>query len=299
MHGHGVKQVSKLAQAIESGKFVVTSELNPPKGTDLGPLFERAEMLRGAVDAFNVTDSHAARMSIAPMAVSHLLLDRGIEPIMQMTSRDKNRIALQGDLLGASALGVHNILFMGGDPPNIGDHPDAKPVYDVLSAELLGIAHRLQLGTDLAGNTISGAPNLFLGAVVNPGASDLAAEIDKMKAKVDSGAQFLQSQAIYEPAKFEKFMDVAQGIDVAILAGVILLKSAKMARYMSGNVPGIDVPEHLITEIDEAEDKGQKSVEIAARIISEIRPMCQGVHIMPLGWEAHIPRVLEAINAAA
>lgn len=299
MQGRAVRHVSKLAQAIESGRFVVTSELNPPKGTDLSPLFERAEMLRGLVDAFNLTDSHAARMSIAPMAVAHLLLDRGIEPIMQMTSRDKNRIALQGDLLGASALGVHNIVFMGGDPPKIGDHPDAKPVYDVLSAELLGIAHGLQLGTDMAGNALSGAPNLFLGAVVNPGAPDLATEIDKMKAKVDSGAQFLQSQAIYDPAKFEKFMDAAQGIDVAILAGVILLKSAKMARYMNRNVPGIDVPEHLIAEIDEAEDKGRKSVEIAAHIINEIRPMCQGVHIMPLGWEAQIPRVLEEMSATA
>ena len=291
--------MSKLAQAIESGKFVVTSELNPPKGTDLNSLFERAEMLRGPVDALNVTDSHAARMSIAPMAVARLLLDRDIEPIMQMTSRDKNRIALQGDLLGASALGVHNIVFMGGDPPHIGDHPDAKAVYDVLSAELLGVAHGLQLGTDMAGNALAGAPNLFLGAVVNPGATDLATEIDKMKAKVDSGAQFLQSQAIYDPVKFEKFMDAAQGIDVAVLAGVILLKSAKMARYLNANVPGIHVPEHLITEIDGVEDKGQKSVEIAARIINDIRPMCHGVHIMPLGWEVHIPRVLEAMNATA
>ena len=142
--------MSRLAHAIESGKFVVTSELNPPKGVALDSLFERAQMLKDAVDAFNITDSHAARMSVCPLAVSHLLLDHGIEPIMQMTSRDKNRIALQGDLLGAAALGVPNVVFMGGDPPKIGDHPDAPGVFDIMSVELLGVANGLQAGRDLA-----------------------------------------------------------------------------------------------------------------------------------------------------
>ena len=290
--------MSRLAAAIESGRFVITSELNPPKGTDLRPLFDRAEMLRDSVDAFNVTDSHAAKMSIAPIAVAHLLMDRGIEPIMQMTSRDKNRIALQGDLLGAAALGIPNAVFMGGDPPEIGDHPEATGVFDLMSNELLQAASGLCAGKDLSGNELSGAPVLYIGAVVNPGASDLDAEIDKMKGKIDAGAQFLQSQAIYDPASFEKFMNAIDGMKVSILAGIILLKSAKMARYMTENVPGIDVPPALITEIDEAEDKGGKSVEIAARLINEIKSMCKGVHIMPLGWEAKIPDVLAAVNHA-
>ena len=289
--------MSKLAEAIRSGDFVVTSELNPPKGTDLEPLYERAAMLQGSVDAFNVTDSHAARMSIAPMAVAHLLLDRGVEPIMQMTSRDKNRIALQGDLLGAAALGVPNIVFMGGDPPKIGDHPEAPGVYDVLSAELLGVANGLREGHDLMGNELSGAPDYFLGAVVNPGASDLGTEIDKMKAKVDAGARFLQSQAIYDAASFERFREASKDVEVAILAGVILLKSAKMARYMNEKVPGIDVPDALIEEIDASGDKGATSIDIAARVIREIRPMCQGIHVMPLGWEDKIPGLLEAIES--
>lgn len=288
--------MSKLAQAIEAGKFVVTSELNPPKGTDLDLLFERAEMLRDSVDAFNITDSHAARMSTAPMAVAHLLLDRGIEPIMQMTSRDKNRIALQGDLLGAAALGITNVVFMGGDPPKIGDHPEAPGVYDILSAELLEVAHGLQQGTDLSGNELHGKPEFFLGAVVNPGAADLTSELEKLKAKVDAGAQFVQSQAVYEPDSFEKFMEAGAGIGVSMLAGVILLKSAKMAKYMTENVPGIYVPDALMAEIDEAENKSEKSAEIAARIINKVKPMCQGVHIMPLGWEAHIPKVLAAVE---
>ena len=287
---------SQLAQAITSGKFVVTSELNPPKGTDLSSLYERADMLKDNVDAFNITDSHAAKMSIAPMAVAHLLMDKGIEPIMQMTSRDKNRIAIQGDLLGAAALGVPNVVFMGGDPPKIGDHPDATGVFDLLSNELIGAASGLCNGSDLSGAELSGTPDLYLGAVVNPGASDLKAEVDKMKSKIDAGAQFLQSQAIYDPASFENFMNAIEGIEVSILAGIILLKSAKMARYMTDNVPGINVPDALIQEMEDADDKGRQSVDIAARIINEIKPMCQGVHIMPLGWEAKIPDVLSAVN---
>ena len=290
--------VSRLAKAINAGEFVVTSELNPPKGTDLSAIFDRAQALGGAVDAFNITDSHAARMSACPLAAAHLLMDRGIEPIMQMTSRDRNRIALQGDLLGAATLGVSNIVFMGGDPPKVGDHPDAPGVYDILSAQLLGVASGLCNGVDMEGNPLTGAPDLFLGAVVNPGATDSATEIDKMKAKVDAGAQFLQSQAVYDAASFEKFMNAAAGIDVKVLCGVILLKSAKMARYMNDNIPGIDVPESLIAEFDDAQDKGAKSVEIAARVINAIKPMCHGVHIMPLGWEAKIPAWLEAIGKA-
>ncbi|MBS36003.1 MAG: 5,10-methylenetetrahydrofolate reductase [Thiotrichales bacterium] len=276
---------------------MVTSELNPPKGTNLEPMFERAESLKHCVDAFNVTDSHAAKMSICPLATSHLLMDRGIEPIMQMTSRDRNRIALQGDLLGAAALGIPNIVFMGGDPPKIGDHPEATGVFDLMSNDVLAAANGLRAGADLHDNELNGSPDYFLGAVVNPGASDLDAEISKMNAKIDAGAQFLQSQAIYDPASFENFMNRVSGMNVSILAGIILLKSAKMARYMTDNVPGIDVPDALIAEMEDAEDKGKTSVEIAARIINQIKPMCQGIHIMPLGWEDKIPALLEAVEA--
>ena len=289
--------MSKLSDGIKSGRFMVTSELNPPKGTNLEPMFERAESLKHCVDAFNVTDSHAAKMSICPLATSHLLMDRGIEPIMQMTSRDRNRIALQGDLLGAAALGIPNIVFMGGDPPKIGDHPEATGVFDLMSNDVLAAANGLRAGADLHDNELNGSPDYFLGAVVNPGASDLDAEISKMNAKIDAGAQFLQSQAIYDPASFENFMNRVSGMNVSILAGIILLKSAKMARYMTDNVPGIDVPDALIAEMEDAEDKGKTSVEIAARIINQIKPMCQGIHIMPLGWEDKIPVLLEAVEA--
>ena len=289
--------MSKLSKGIQSGRFMVTSELNPPKGVNLEPMFERAESLRDYVDAFNITDSHAAKMSISPLATAHLLMDRGIEPIMQMTSRDRNRIALQGDLLGASALGIPNIVFMGGDPPKIGDHPEATGVFDLMSNDVIDAAQRLRAGKDLHDNELNGAPDYYLGAVVNPGASDLDTEIGKMNAKIDAGAQFLQSQAVYSPASFERFMERVSGLNVSILAGIILLKSAKMAKYMTENVPGIDVPDALIEEMQDAEDKGQTSVEIAARIINEIKPMCQGIHIMPLGWEDKIPALLQAVEA--
>lgn len=284
--------MSKLADALESGKFVVTSELNPPKGTDLQPLFDKADMLKGRVDAFNITDSHAAKMCICPLAVSHLLLDRGVEPIMQMTSRDRNRIALQGDLLGAAALGISNVLFMGGDPPKNGDHPEAKPVFDVLSAGLLRAARSLEKGKDMEGNAVRGSPKFCLGAVVNPGANDLDAEIQRLEEKIDAGAEFFQSQAVYEPDQFERFADRVAKYNVAILAGVIPLKSIKMAEYMNSNVPGIHVPEYVMQQIADAEDSEAKSIEISARIIQELKPMCQGVHIMAIGWEARIPELL-------
>ncbi|MCK5361326.1 MAG: methylenetetrahydrofolate reductase, partial [Gammaproteobacteria bacterium] len=188
--------MSNLEQALASEKFVVTCELNPPKGTDVAPLLEKADQLRNVVDAFNLTDSHAARMAMTPLAVAHLLVDQGLEPILQITTRDRNRIALQGDLLGADALGVHNVVFMGGDPPSNGDHPDAKPVFDVYSSAMLKAATSLQAGTDMAGNPLSGRPRFCIGAVVNPGATDLDEEIMRMAEKIDAGATFFQTQAV-------------------------------------------------------------------------------------------------------
>ena len=180
--------MSKLKQAFDAGKFVVTSELNPPKGTDLSALFEKADALKHKIDGFNLTDSHSARMSVAPIAVAHLLLDRGVEPIMQMTARDRNRIALQADMLAASLLGIGNLVFMGGDPPTVGDHPDAKPVFDLVSVPALKAAKSLMGGTDMMGNALKGeAPSFCLGAVVNPGASKLEEEIERMAGKIESG----------------------------------------------------------------------------------------------------------------
>ena len=286
--------MSRLSEALESGRFVVTSELTPPKGTDLGALFASADLLKDTVDAFNVTDSHAARMSMCPMAVSHLLIDRGIEPILQVTTRDRNRIAIQSDLLGAAALGIENVVFMGGDPPGNGDHPDAKPVFDMFSSMVLSAANSLNSGTDMMGNTLTGSPRLVFGAVVNPGADDLAGEIKRMEEKLEAGASFLQTQAIYDPVAFEKFVQAVEDLQVPLLAGLIPLKSPKMAEYMNTKVPGIRVPDALIQEIAESSDRAQTSIEICARIIRQIRPVCGGLHIMPMGWGDKVPAIIEA-----
>ena len=286
--------MSHLRTALGGGGFVVTSELTPPKGTSLESLLARARMLSGHVDAFNVTDSHAARMAMAPMAVSHLMLDSGVEPIMQITSRDRNRIAIQADLLGAWALGVRNIAFMGGDPPKNGDHPDAKGVFDVVSASIIRAAAGMSGGADMAGNALDGAPDFCIGAVVNPGASDLDKEIERMVEKRDAGAMFFQTQAVYDPSAFERFANRVHSLGVRILAGIIPVKSPKMAAYMNENVPGIEVPEALIRKIADSGDRAATSSEVSASIISEIRPMCSGVHVMAIGWEDKVPGILEA-----
>jgi 5,10-methylenetetrahydrofolate reductase len=288
--------VSGLQAAIRSGKFVVTSELTPPKGTDLRDLFATAELLRNHVDALNITESPRARMALEPKSVAHLLLDRGIEPILQVTMRDRNRIAIQADLLGAAVLGIRNLVFMTGDAPQGGDHPDAKPVFDVHTLQLLNAARDLTRGRDMAGNELKGAPEFFLGGVANPGAPDVQAEAANARRKVDAGAQFLQTQAIYEPRRLEQFMQAAKLDGVAVLAGIIPLKSAKMARWLNEKVPGIRVPDALIAEIENVanpEEETRKGIEIAARLIREARGLCTGVHVMGLGWERHIPEILE------
>ncbi len=286
--------MSHLGTALDGEGFVVTSELTPPKGTSLDPLLERARALRRHVDAFNVTDSHAARMAMAPMAVSHLLLDHGLEPIMQITGRDRNRIAIQADLLGAWALGVRNIAFMGGDPPKNGDHPDAKGVFDVVSAAIIRAAAGMRNGTDMAGNALDGSPEFCIGAVVNPGAKDLDKEIDRMAEKREAGATFFQTQAVYDPGAFERFVNKVDSLEVPLLAGILPVKSPKMAAYMNKNVPGIDVPEALIRKLADASDRAATSSELSASIIEAIRPMCRGVHVMAIGWEDKVPGILEA-----
>ncbi len=277
-------------------EFAITTELNPPKGTDLAPLLAKAEALRSVVDAFNLTDSHTARMSMAPIAAAARLADAGLTPILQITCRDRNRIALQADALAAAALGVRHILTMTGDHPAGGDHPDAKPVFDVDSTSLLAALSALTAGSDMSGSALRGAPDLTLGAVVNPGADDLDTEIRRMEQKIEAGAAFFQTQAVYDAAEFERFMGRVDGFGVPVLAGCIMLKSANMARNLNANVPGISVPDGIINELAAASDRRSASAQIAARTIRAIRPMCQGAHIMAIGWEELIPRVVEAVR---
>jgi methylenetetrahydrofolate reductase (NADPH) len=286
--------MSNLSEALKSGKFVVTTEIGPPKGVDIEEMLGDAELLRGRVDAINVTDQQSSVMRLGSLATCRLLKERGLEPVFQMTCRDRNRIALQSDLLSAYVLGIENVLCLTGDYVSLGDHPDAKPVFDLDSVSLLEGATLLQQGRDLAGKELNGNPRFFLGAVVTPGANPLEPQIIKMEKKVKAGAQFFQTQAVYQPEEFEKFVQQTKHLKVPILLGIVLLKSAGMARFMNKNVAGVHVPEALIEEMDKAGDKRQQSTEIAARLIKDMKGLCQGVHIMAIGWEKMVPAVLDA-----
>ena len=293
----------KLQQKINNGDFIITCELTPPKGTDLTALFAKADMLKHQITAFNLTESHAARMAMDPTAAAHLLLDRGIEPIVQMTSRDKNRIAIQACILGAAALGIPNLVFMGGDPPKAGDHPDAKPVFDLFASQLLDAVSTLQSGTDYTGNSLNGTPKFCVGAVVNPGSPNLETEIDNMHRKIDSGASFLQTQAVYDARQFQSFLQKIGDVKIPILAGVIPIKSVKMAQYMNEKVPGITVPDALISKIaDQGDDRKritETSIQMSAELVSDLRQIAGGLHIMAIGWEDRIPQILESGGISA
>ncbi len=283
-----------VAELAKSGKFIVTAEVGPPKGVDIQEMLDDAELMRGRIDAINVTDQQSSVMRVGSLAICRLLKEKGLEPVLQMTCRDRNRIALQSDLLSASVLGIENILSLTGDYVALGDHPQAKPVFDLDSVSLLLAAQGLERGRDLAGNELKGAPRFCLGAVVTPGADPLEPQIIKMEKKVEAGAQFFQTQAVYEPEKFEEFMKAVAHLNVPVLVGIVLLRSAGMARFMNKNVAGVHVPDSLIEEMDKAENRAQKSIEIAARLINEMQSMCQGVHIMAIGWEKKVPEVLDA-----
>jgi 5,10-methylenetetrahydrofolate reductase len=282
-------------EKIQSGKFLVTSEIGPPKGIETVHLLEDAELVRGRVDAINVTDLQSSVMRLGSLAVCSLLQQKGLEPIFQVTCRDRNRLALQSDILSAAALGIENLLILTGDHPTLGDHPEAKPVFDLDSVQLLEVVRKLQEGSDMKGNKLDGAwPKFCVGAVVNPGADPLEPQIMKMEKKIAAGAQFFQTQAVYDVKIFENFLNKIKHLKTTILAGIVLLKSAGMAKYMNKNVAGVFVPDNLIKEMEETKEKQAKSVEIAARLIKELKPMCQGIHIMPIGWDKVVPRVLDA-----
>jgi 5,10-methylenetetrahydrofolate reductase len=284
-----------LAAKLAAKRFVVTGELTPPKGTDLTKLFASAELLRSSVDALNITESPRARMAMDPRAVGKLLLDRGIEVIVQVTSRARNRIAVQSDLLGAAALGLRNFVFMGGDSPAGGDHPDAKPVFDLTASGLLAAAEALRNGKDYAGNPLQGTPELFLGATANPGAPKFDAEVENTRRKIDAGARLLQTQAVYHVDQLQRFMDAVKPDGVAVLAGIIPLKSEKSGPWLYANLHGVVGPDDILEAMQQAANQGRaraRGIELAAGVVRDMMRVCQGVHIMAIGGEAEVPEIL-------
>lgn len=286
----------KFKESLKNGQFVVTSEVGPPKGVNIDKCLNDAESIRARVTAFNVTDLQSAVMRFGSLAACRLLLERGMEPILQMTCRDRNRLALQSDLLSAYGLGIENVLCLTGDHQQLGDHQESKGVFDLDSVQLLEAAKTLQQGKDLAGHELDGNPEFFLGAVATPEFEPLELHIIKLQKKVEAGAEFFQTQAVYDTEKFKQFAEQIHGLDVPVIAGLVLLKSAGMARFMNENVAGVNVPEQLIEQLKQDKAKarsGQTAIEIAVQIINEIKDDCNGIHIMALGWEDKIPAILD------
>ncbi len=287
----------RITELFDNGEFVVTAEVGPPKGCHIDHLVDEAKEYLSDISAVNVTDNQSSVMRMGSMATCVKLQAAGLTPIFQVTCRDRNRIALQSDLLSAAALGIDNVLCLTGDHTKMGDHPGAKPVFDLDSVSLLHTVCQLEKGVDLAGNGLVGEPPKFAkGAVVSPCSESVDAQLAKMERKVMAGAEYFQTQAVYEPEKFIAFMEKAKQFGKPVQLGIVIPKSAGMAKFMNKNVAGIHIPDEMIEELAADKEKakaGITGVEIAARLIRECKPYCQGVHIMALGWESKVPEILK------
>jgi 5,10-methylenetetrahydrofolate reductase len=290
--------VSKFKKALQTDKFIVTCEVAPPKGTNLEKYTHHIELLKDKVDAINVTDHQSSVMRYPSLGGALLVKEMGGEPILQMTCRDRNRLALQADLLFASSRGIHNVLCLTGDSVILGDHKQAKGVFDLDSSQLIAAIRKLEKGKDLGGNDLDGDVAFCAGAIVTPEANPIEPQLIKFEKKIDAGAEFIQTQAVYDLDRFKAFMEYAGQFPVKILAGVILLTSAPMARFMNKNIAGVSVPKPLIDEIASAPKGGAlaKGIEIAGRMIRHIREekLCDGVHIMAIGKEESVPDIMAA-----
>ncbi len=283
-----------LHQTLVEGQFAVTVELNPPKGTDVSELLETAKSLIGRVHGINVPDNTAAVMRASSVAVARLLYEQGHDPVLQLTCRDRNRIGIQSDLLGAHVLGLRNVLCLTGDSPSAGDHKDAKPVFDLDTVQLMHAVRELNQGRDLSGNPLEGQTAFFIGGAVAPGAESVELLHKKFEAKVKAGAQFFQTQPIFSAKVVQSFMEEVRPYSRKILAGVLVLRSVKMAEYVNAHVSGIDVPEEILQELRDAGEAhaSEAGIEIAVRTIRAIRPFCHGVHLMAGRLSHRLPEMM-------
>ena len=295
-----MKAGTHLERVLESGKFAVTAEAGPPKGTSAEVMQKKAELLRHCCDAVNVTDNQTAIVRMSSLAGCMLLKQRGVEPVMQMVVRDRNRLGLQADILGAVALGIGNILCLSGDHQKFGNHPTARGVFDIDSIQLIQTLKNMRDEKKfLSGEDISGEVPVFIGAAANPFADPFEFRVRRLAKKVKAGADFIQTQAVYDITKFAKWMEMAsdRGLDkqVHILAGVIPIRSAGMARYMRDYVPGVSVPDEVVTRMEKAENAKEEGVRIILEVVEQLKEMpgVHGIHIMAVSWEDIVPEVVE------
>ena len=295
-----MKSGSNLEKVLEGGHFAVTAEVGPPKGTSASVIQKKGDILRSYCDALNVTDNQTAIVRMSSLSGCVILIRMGIDPVMQMVVRDRNRIAIQSDILGAVALGIRNLLCLSGDHQKFGNHPTAKNVYDIDSIQLVKTVKTMRDEKKfLCGENISGEVPLFIGAVENPFADPFEYRVIRLAKKVQAGADFIQTQAVYDVGTFVRWMEMVrdQGLDrrVHILAGVIPIKSVGMARYMRDNVSGVSVPNEIVTRLEDAKDVKEEGVKITLEIIEQIKEIdgIHGIHIMAVAWEDIVPVIAE------
>ncbi|HXN04717.1 MAG TPA: methylenetetrahydrofolate reductase [Candidatus Acidoferrum sp.] len=294
---------SRLAELLRAGRFVVTAELSSSNSADPEATWRRAEVLRGSVDAINCTDNTGAHVHMSSLAASHLLVEKGLEPIMQLTVRDRNRLALQADLLGAAALGVRNLVLMSGDDVTVGDHPEASRIYDIDSMQLLEVAAAMRdRGTYLSGRKLEQAPSFFIGAVENPFAPPLEFRPLRLQKKLRAGADFIQTQLVFDVSLFARFMAAVADLEligkVFIIPSVGIPRSARGANFMREKVPGLHVPESLVSRLEKTPParQAEEGVKIAVELVNAVReiPGVSGVHLIGIKWEEGVVQVAEA-----
>ena len=287
---------SLLAQALSAGKFVITTEVAPPKGCDPSALLRAAAGVAPFVDAVNITDNQGANMRMTPLVAAGLLVAEGIEPILQLTCRDRNRLALQSDLLGAAALGVHNILALTGDDIGCGDHSQGRAVFDLDSVLLLQSISFLNQGMDMNGAPLAGATQFFVGAAAAPEVEPFAATRPKLAKKATAGARFFQTQAVFDTQRLALFCDAVRPLNVKVIAGILVIKSARMAEFINRAIPGLKVPQTVIERLKDANDPAAEGVMIAAELARQCRSICDGVHVMAMGRDEVVPQIAAALR---
>lgn len=286
-----------LKETLEGEKFIITCELAPPKGTDVSSLVNMAKELRDKVDAVNLTDGQGANMRMSPLALSVFLLKEGLDVIWQLTCRDRNRIALQADCLGASAIGIKNVLPMRGDDPKAGDHPDAKPVFDLETTELIKVLKSLNDGFDMSGKELKGKTNFLIGCTAHPNAPDLRKQKETIEERFQIGAGFIQTQICYEIDQIKKFVDSLGDLTKSTIIGITPLKSLKMANFMNEKVYGVTVPKEIMERIEKAKDQREEGLNIAKEIVNELKKTnVGGIHVMAVGQENELPNIIQFLT---